>query len=248
MSRVGSFVIVVVPGMVAGAVVAGAAAVAGVPVLLVVAAGLAVAAGVAVWLWCRSTGAALRVLGASPDGGRGVPPRLANVVENLCAVHGLAEPELHVTEPDGPNAAVAGRRSGSHLVVTRGLLETLDRLELEAVVARELCQIRRGVRGATVLAGVAGLLGSGPAAGWVVSRLFDPRHVIDDDLEAIKLTRYPPALSSALTKVAEGGRGGGSSGLAPAGRHLWVVEPPVRPGTATVQPPVPLRVAALEEI
>lgn len=245
MSRVASFVIVVVPGVVAGAVVVGAGALAGVPVVLAVAAGLVAAAGVAVWLWCRAPGAALRALGASPGGGRGGAPRLANVVENLCAAHGLAEPELHVTEPDAPNAAVAGRgRSGSHLVVTRGLLETLDRLELEAVVARELCQIRRGVRGATVLAGVAGLLGSGPVAGWFVGRLFDARHVIDDDLEAIRLTRYPPALASALTKIAEGGR---NRSPVPAGRHLWVVEPPARPGKA-VQPPVPLRVAALEEI
>lgn len=232
--------------MAVGAVVAGAAAAVGASPAGAVAAGLAAAVVVAIWLWCRAPGAALRALGASP-GGPG-SHRLANVVENLCAVHGLAEPELCVTEPDAPNAAVVGRlRSGSRLVVTRGLLESLDRLELEAVVARELCQIRRGVRGATVLAGMAGLLGSGPVAGWVVSRLFDSRHVIDDDLEAIKLTRYPPALSSALTKVAEGDRGEGSNGAAPAGRHLWLVEPPARPGAA-VQPPVSLRVAALEEI
>lgn len=246
MSRVASFAVVAVPGVAVGAVVAGAAAAVGVSPAGAVAAGLVAAVVVAIWLWCRAPGAALRALGASP-GGPG-SHRLANVVENLCAVHGLAEPELCVTEPDAPNAAVVGRlRSGSRLVVTRGLLESLDRLELEAVVARELCQIKRGVRGATVLAGMAGLLGSGPVAGWVVSRLFDSRHVIDDDLEAIKLTRYPPALSSALAKVAEGGRGEGSNGAPPAGRHLWLVEPPARPGAA-VQPPVSLRVAALEEI
>ena len=243
MSRVASFAVVAVPGAVAGAVVAGAAVALGAPPAAAAVAGLAAAVAVAIWLWCRAPRAALRALGASP-GGPGSSSRLANVVENLCAVHGMAEPELCVTEPDAPNAAVVRRlRSGSRLVVTRGLLESLDRLELEAVVARELCQIRRGIRGATVLAGVAGLLGSGPVAGWVVGRLFDPRHVIDDDLEAIKLTRYPPALSSALTKIAEGGL----NGSGPAGRHLWLVEPPTRPGTAAVQPPVPLRVAALEE-
>lgn len=248
MSKMASFAIVAVPGVVVGAVVAGTAAAVGVSPAGAAAAGLAVAVVVAIWLWCRAPGAALRALGASP-GGPGSSPRLANVVENLCAAHGMAEPELCVTEPDAPNAAVAGRlRSGSRLVVTRGLLESLDRLELEAVVARELCQIRRGVRGATVLAGVAGLLGSGPVAGWVVSRLFDSRHVIDDDLEAVKLTRYPPALSSALAKMAVEGRGEGSNGAAPAGRHLWLVEPPARPGAAAVQPPVSLRVAALEEI
>ncbi len=244
MSRVVSFVVVAVPGAVVGLAAAGAAAVVGAPPAVVAAAALAAAAAVAGWLWYRSPRAALKTLGASP-GGAGSSPRLANVVENLCAVHGLAEPELHVTDPGAPNAAVVGRlRSGSHLVVTRGLLESLDRLELEAVVARELCQIRRGVRGATVLAGVAGLLGSGSAAGWLVGRMFDARHVIDDDIEAIKLTRYPPALSSALTKIAEGGRNGST----PAGRHLWLVEPPSRPGTAPVQPSVRLRTAALEEI
>lgn len=236
--------VVAVPGAVAGAVAAAAGAVAGVPPALVVAVGAAAAAATAAWLWHRSPGAALRALGASSGGGGG-STRLANVVENLCAVNGLAEPHLHVTERSDPNAAVVGRRrSDSHLVVTRGLLESLDRLELEAVVARELCQIRRGVRGATVLAGVAGLLGSGPAVGWFVSRLFDSRHVIDDDLEAIRLTRYPPALSSALTKIAEGSL----NGSAPASRHLWLVAPPARPGATAVQPSVSLRVAALEEI
>ncbi len=244
MLRVAPLVIVAVPAAVAAAAAAVAATAAGAPLGLIVMVAVAVTVAVAAWLWYRSPRAVLRALGAMPVTG-GESSRLVNIVENLCAVNGLTEPEVHVTEPAVPNAAVVGRRrSGSHLVVTRGLLDVLDRLELEAVVARELCQIRRGVRGATVLAGVAGLLGSGTVAARLVGRMVDPRSVITDDIEASRLTRYPPALSSALTKLAEGGE----VDSAPALRHLWMVEPKARLGTAAIQPPVSLRIDALEEI
>lgn len=69
--------------------------------------------------------------------------RLHNIVDGLCIAGGLPKPSIRLIVDDAPNAMAAGR-SHRHatLAVTTGLLERLDRLELEAVVAHELCRIK----------------------------------------------------------------------------------------------------------
>lgn len=75
-------------------------------------------------------------------------PDLYNLLENLCISRGLAMPRLNVIETPAMNAFASGINKGSYTVtVTRGLLERLDRDELEAVLAHELTHImNRDVR------------------------------------------------------------------------------------------------------
>jgi len=65
------------------------------------------------------------------------------VVENLALAAGLPKPKLYVIEDSSLNAFATGRDS-KHAVVcaTTGLLEKLDRLELEGVIAHELSHIK----------------------------------------------------------------------------------------------------------
>lgn len=82
----------------------------------------------------------LHTLGARPP----LPEESEYVrtVENLCIGAGLPQPQLYVVDTWLPNAFSVGfRPESASLVVTRGLLDLLDRLELEGVIAHELSHI-----------------------------------------------------------------------------------------------------------
>jgi len=65
------------------------------------------------------------------------------VAENLSLAAGLPKPALYVIEDSAPNAFATGRSPEKAVVcATRGLLEKLDRTELEGVVAHELSHIK----------------------------------------------------------------------------------------------------------
>jgi len=70
-------------------------------------------------------------------------PYLYNVVEGLALAAGILAPRCYVIEDTAPNAFATGRNpEHSVVVVTTGLLEKLNRLELEGVVAHEMSHIR----------------------------------------------------------------------------------------------------------
>lgn len=69
--------------------------------------------------------------------------RLHNLVEGLCIAGGLPKPRVYVVDDPAPNAFATGRNPRHAAVaVTTGLLEKLDRVELEGVLAHELSHIR----------------------------------------------------------------------------------------------------------
>ena len=69
-------------------------------------------------------------------------PELYNLLENLCVSRGLTMPRLNIIETPALNAFASGLSEKSYKVtVTRGLIETLNKDELEAVLAHELTHI-----------------------------------------------------------------------------------------------------------
>lgn len=69
--------------------------------------------------------------------------RLHNLVEGLCIASGLPKPRVYVIDDPAPNAFATGRNPRhAAIAVTTGLLEKLNRVELEGVVAHELSHIR----------------------------------------------------------------------------------------------------------
>ena len=69
-------------------------------------------------------------------------PELYRIIENLCITAGLPMPRIYVINEAAPNAFATGRNPKNAVVaVTRGLLEILDRSELEGVIAHELSHI-----------------------------------------------------------------------------------------------------------
>lgn len=69
-------------------------------------------------------------------------PELYNLLENLCVSRGITMPTLNIIETPALNAFASGiSEKGYKVTVTRGLVETLDKDELEAVLAHELTHI-----------------------------------------------------------------------------------------------------------
>ncbi len=67
---------------------------------------------------------------------------LYRIVENLCITAGIPTPKIYIIEDTAPNAFATGR-DPKHAVVcyTTGILQKLDKVELEGVTAHELSHI-----------------------------------------------------------------------------------------------------------
>jgi heat shock protein HtpX len=196
--------------------------------------------GAALFAWAR--------LGAdrmieSRLGGRPVDPtgdaRLWNLVEGLCTGAGVRQPRVLVVDAPGLNALAAGTSGRrARLAVTTGLLSELDRIELEAVLAEVLWMIRHDEEvPLTVLVATFGF-GRALAEG-------DDRDA-GADQGAIALTRYPPALASALEKIeAKGASVPGQPGFM---AQLWLADPRPSPPAGKGRLPLTERIEALREL
>ena len=85
---------------------------------------------------------------------------LHRILENLAITAGLPKPRLYVINDPAPNAFAAGRNAEHAVVaVTTGLLDRLERTELEGVLAHELSHIgNRDILVMTVAVVLAGFI------------------------------------------------------------------------------------------
>lgn len=126
--------LLVLVGMAVGILVGNGAA--GTVIALVLAGGMAFGS---YWKADRIALAVSRAVPADPA----VYPRLHNLVEGLCIASGLPKPGVYVIEDEAPNAFATGRNpQHAAIAVTTGLLDKMNRVELEGVVAHELSHIR----------------------------------------------------------------------------------------------------------
>ncbi len=81
-------------------------------------------------------------------------------MENLCITAGLPLPRIYIIKEMSPNAFATGRNPEHAVIaVTRGLLEKLDRSELEGVLAHELSHVgNRDILLQTVVVILVGLV------------------------------------------------------------------------------------------
>ena len=177
------------------------------------------------FLWRAAAGRALSLLRAQPlDRTSREAARLHNLVDGLCVVAGLPRPRILVVPEAGLNALAVGTSpEAAALVVTSGLVAGLSRIEMEGVVAHELSHIRRGDALVAAVATVtAGPLASvWPALGArAVAALLDGREE-PADAAAVGLTKFPPALASALDRMRDHRIAAGHPVIDP----LWDVAP-----------------------
>ena len=87
-------------------------------------------------------------------------PRLHNVVEGLAIAAGIPKPTVYVVPEQAPNAFATGRDpEHSSIAVTQGLLDIMDRVELEGVIGHEMSHVvDRDILYGTIVATVIGAI------------------------------------------------------------------------------------------
>lgn len=87
--------------------------------------------------------------------------QLQNVVEEMAIAAGIPKPRIWIIPDSDPNAFATGHEpETASIAVTEGLLKSLDREELQAVIAHEMSHIRNyDVRLMTLLAALVGAVG-----------------------------------------------------------------------------------------
>lgn len=226
--------------------------VAGLPVWLGLLIGPLIAA-FGVWLLLRnSVHRLLAALAARPLGDNEYQ-RYDNVVEGLALSTGLSEPELHVIDDPSLNGAALDWNNEQAIVLTTGLLDSIGRIELEGVVAGLLARLKNGdAKRATVGAALIGrpmidsplAVLATPIARAAFGRLFDSDREIAGDQDAVSVTRYPPGLSAALTRIEAGPYEPAMT--SPGLQHIWFAPP--RPDAAVPHTPINWRLDVLSEI
>ncbi len=223
--------------------------------------------------------------------------RLHNLVEGLCIASGLPKPKVYVIDDPAPNAFATGRNPRhAAIAVTTGLLDKMNRVELEGVVAHELSHIKnydilvstlavtlvgtiaivtdialrmmwwnggrvhrsgdRDDRGNPLaIIGIV-LLILAPLIGKIMQATVSRRRETLADVSAVRMTRYPPGLISALEKLQADSTVTHSASMATA--HMWIEQPlsgvkdAGRLGTwhklFQTHPPLAERIALLREI
>jgi heat shock protein HtpX len=194
--------------------------------------------------------------------------RLFNAAAALSASTGVSPPEMYVVDDPAINAMATGTDPRqAAIVVTSGLVNDLDVVEIEAVLSLVFFRIKSGQIVPETF--VVPTFGAGVVLAeqlddltWLQRLLCLPSPLIDrllawlhpadsefeTDIASTLTTRYPPALASALEKMM--GRSALAMGTSVTA-HLWMA-PPVnvatRPESAGVHKPLRDRVAVLQEL
>lgn len=187
--------------------------------------------------------------------GRADAPVLYEVVERLTRRAGMPMPKVAIIPSPQPNAFATGRNP-EHAVVaaTEGILQILDRDELEGVMAHELAHVKhRDILIASVAATLAGAImfvgrfglffggggrdrgGAGgilalvaiilaPIAAMLIQAAISRSREYAADQGGAEISGKPRALASALRKL-EAGAKRMPMQVNPAAEHLYIVKP-----------------------
>lgn len=187
---------------------------------------------------------------------------LYNLVENLAITAGLPNPKVYVIKDESLNAFATGRNPKHGIVaVTTGLLNKLNKRELEAVLAHEMghianydirlqlilitvvgaiamlgevmMRVRGKKAGGIILAGLFIYIIGVPLLRLVSLGLSRNREYLADATGAL-YTRNPEALADALEKISEDSRVESADRMNSAA-HLFIANPKKEPDTTSTK-------------
>jgi len=179
-------------------------------------------------------------------------PRFHNIVEGLAMTAGIPKPRVYIVDDEAPNAFATGRDPAhSSVAVTRGMLDTMNRVELEAVIAHELAHVEsRDTLAMALTVTLVGLPATVlPFMGPLLQTTVGPSREFYADLTGVQLTRYPPGLISALEKLKA--RRTEVHAAARATEPLWIESPLSAGGLNRLfdtHPPLDERIKLLREL
>ncbi len=122
---------------------------------------LALGVGTAAWSYKGGAASVIRSTNAYPaDPNNPDHRQLINVVDEMTIASGIPRPKIYIVPDKSPNAFATGKNpEDGYVAVTEGLLETLNREELQAVIAHEIAHIRNyDIRLMTIVAALVGAI------------------------------------------------------------------------------------------
>lgn len=156
-----------------------------------------IATAMALFGYFKGDAVALATSGAKQIQKRDLP-ELYLLVENLTIAEGMPMPKVYVINDPSPNAFATGRDPAhASLAVTTGLIQIMDKLELEGVVAHELAHIKnydiRTMTVVIVLVGVILLLSD-----WLMRTFLFNRHDRNSESGQLALFLFVAGLALAV--------------------------------------------------
>lgn len=129
-------------------------------------------------------------------------PELYRIVENLCITAGLPLPKIFILEERQLNAFATGRNAKHAVIaVTRGLLNKLDKTELEGVIAHELSHIgNKDMLLGTVIVVLVGIIAI--LSNWFLRIGFRSRRGNSDDNKGAGLLMLLGLVAAILAPIA----------------------------------------------
>jgi heat shock protein HtpX len=126
-----------------------------------------------------------------------------DVVHEIALAARIPAPLIDLIDDPSPNAFAIGRDSAhSKICVTQGLLDQMDREELQGVIGHEMAHIRNcDVRLTTMVTAMFG--GFGVLSGRLISIMLSREREYLADASAVEFTRNPTALIRALEQIAK---------------------------------------------
>lgn len=181
-------------------------------------------------------------------------PDIYSMVRLLTNKAGLPMPKIYVVNERMPNAFATGRDYNHAVVaVTTGLVDMLDKKEIEAVLAHEISHIKNhdmltgtiaatAAAAITMLARFAMFFGGGrdddrggagallmiilaPIAALLIQLMISRSMEYKADTDAAKLTTRPQDMISALEKIHGAAKKGYATHATPATQHLLIANP-----------------------
>ena len=126
-----------------------------------------------------------------------------DVVHEMALAARMPQPRIDVIDDPSPNAFAIGRDpEHSAICVTQGLLDQMDREELQGVIAHETAHIRDYDTQLTTMV-TAMVRGLGVFSGRIASTLLSREREYLADASAVEFTRNPTALIRALEHIAK---------------------------------------------
>ncbi|NPA27914.1 MAG: zinc metalloprotease HtpX [Epsilonproteobacteria bacterium] len=181
-------------------------------------------------------------------------PELYEIVANLAKKANIPVPKIYIIPDSVPNAFATGRDYNHAVVaVTEGILDLLDKEELEAVIAHELSHIKHydmliGTIAATIAGAISilsnfGMMFGGgerenrnfivdlilmflaPLAATIIQMAISRSREFEADKGAALITGHPEWLQSALAKLDNYAKQAVLHDADPATAHLFIVNP-----------------------
>jgi len=218
---------------------------------------LFLAAGMNLFAWWNSADMVLRMHGAREIGPDERDPTLRQYaldVQHLAQRANMPMPRVHVIQTDQPNAFATGRDPRHAAVAaTTGLLQRLNREEVQGVMAHELAHVQnRDTLTMTVTATLAGAIGMlanfalffggnnragllgtialmifAPMAAMLVQSAISRAREYEADRVGAQIMGNPMALASALEKIERSARRtmNPAAERNPATAHMFIINP-----------------------